>query len=76
VGSFGAIVRAATVEPEVSVGGPCRRMPRQPLENAAIDGEALRIDRESPTRKRFAHDRLVSFQATPAVDRAIDTCVP
>jgi hypothetical protein len=48
-------------------------MPRQPVENAATDGERSWIDRESPTKKRFAHGRLVSFQAARAVDRTIDT---
>jgi hypothetical protein len=36
------------------------------MENAATDGEAILDDRESPTKKHFAHDRLLSFQAAPA----------
>jgi hypothetical protein len=76
VGKPVANVRPAAVEPEVSVGGRCGRTPRQPMENAATDGKASWIDRESPTEKRFAHSRLVSFQAASVVDRAIDTCVP
>jgi hypothetical protein len=51
-------------------------MPRQPMQNAATTGKRSGIDRESAIEKRFAHQRLVSFQAGRAVDRAIDTCVP
>jgi hypothetical protein len=66
VGGPAAIARPATVEPGIRVGGRCRKIPRQPMENAATDGEAILDDRESPTKKHFAHDRLVSFQAAPA----------
>jgi hypothetical protein len=46
------------------------------MENAATAREVSAIERESPTKKRFAHDRLVSFQAARAVDQMINTCVP